>query len=122
VEVRFTYDLNGILEVESIVEGSDQAQTLVIEQRPGTLGKAELEAAQKRMAKLKFHPRDSLPNRTALARADAMFGELSSEPRQLLKVALSALRGALESQDPAIIELQRERLLQLMDQLRRGAP
>jgi molecular chaperone HscC len=121
IEVRFTYDLNGILEVESLVDGSSQAQTLVIEQRPGTLSKAELEAAQKRMAKLKFHPRDSLPNRTALARADALFGELSGEPRQLLAHALSGLRSALEAQHPAGIEQQRERLIQLMDQLRRGA-
>lgn len=52
------------------------------------------------MAKLKFHPRDSLPNRTALARADALFGELTGEPRQVLAAALGDLRAALEGEKP----------------------
>ena len=36
------------------------------------------------MGRLKFHPRDSLPNRTALARADALYAELRGPEREVL--------------------------------------
>jgi hypothetical protein len=65
-----------------------------------------------------FSDSDSLPNRTALARGDALFGELNGAPRQLLSDALAALRAAIEAQETRAIEPLRERLNALMDQLR----
>jgi molecular chaperone HscC len=90
----------------------------VIERNAGALGEAGLEQARKAMARLKFHPRESLPNRTALARGDALFGQLVGEPRQLLGAHLGALRAAMETQDPREIEAARGRLLAQMDALR----
>jgi molecular chaperone HscC len=119
IEVRFTYDLNGILEVEATVAGTDKKHTLVIERRPGALSAKQIEEARKAMLRLKFHPRDALPNRTALARADALFAELTGEPRELLGAALARLRGALDAQDPSVIAGARERLMSLTDALRR---
>ena len=55
------------------------------------------------MAALKFHPRDTLPNRTTLARADALYTELTKLAREELGHAIAAFRGALESQDPDTI-------------------
>jgi molecular chaperone HscC len=118
IEVRFTYDLNGILEVESTVDGLGIAQTLLIERTPGSMSKERLEQARKAMSALKFHPRDSLPNRTALARGDALFTQLVGQERELLGSQLASLRAVIETQDAHEIAAIRERLLALIDAFR----
>jgi len=115
VEVRFTYDMNGILEVELSVQGTERREHLVIEERPGKLTKEQLQRAREAMARLKFHPRDSLPNRTALARADALYVELTGLAREDIGAALGMFRAALEAQDVEMIELMRGRILQMID-------
>ncbi|NOY91147.1 MAG: Hsp70 family protein [Deltaproteobacteria bacterium] len=115
VDVRFSYDLNGILEVEMNIAGSDKKEHLVIEERPGKLSKKQIERAREAMAKLKFHPRDTLPNRTALARADALYVELTGLARDELGAHLARFRAALESQDSALIDETRAQLLAVID-------
>ena len=44
------------------------------------------------MARLKFHPRDALPNATLLARADALYVELTGTPRTALGEAIARFR------------------------------
>ncbi|MCB9617374.1 MAG: Hsp70 family protein [Sandaracinus sp.] len=118
IDVRFTYDLNGLLEVEMRVVGSDRVESIVIEDRPGRLSKGEIEKARKAMAALKFHPRESLPNRTALARADALFAELRGPAREELGVYLTQFRAALETQETEVIDAAREQLVAVVAGLR----
>jgi molecular chaperone HscC len=118
VDVRFTYDLNGILEVETTIVSTGKKAVLVIERTPGRLTKDDIERAREEMQRLKFHPRDALPNVTALARADALFVELTGQPRAELGAAIAAFRAGLERQGPEI-ELFRDRLLRLVESLRR---
>ena len=119
VDVRFTYDMNGILEVEAKVMGTERVEHLVIASRPGKLSPEQIEEARAAMKRIKVHPRDNLPNRTALARADALFAETTGLERELLGQLLIAFRAALELQDPATIEPTRERLNALIEDLRR---
>jgi molecular chaperone HscC len=119
IDVRFTYDLNGILEVETTVVSTKKKQSLVIEKSPGRMTAAEVEAARQAMARLKLHPRDALPNTTALARADALYVELSGPAREELGHAMASLRAALETQDEKEIGPRRERLLQVIAALKR---
>jgi molecular chaperone HscC len=118
VDVRFTYDLNGILEVDMSIVGTERSETLVIESAPGRLGAEGLRRAREAMARLKFHPRDALPNATALARADALFVESRGAAREMLGEAIAQMRAALESQDAQEIAVWRERLQALMGNLR----
>jgi molecular chaperone HscC len=115
VDVRLTYDLNGLLEVEMSVVGTARTEHLVIERNPGQLSEAEVERARRGMARLKFHPRETLPNRTAMARADALFVELKGESRAMLGACLAEFRGALESQDVHVIDEVRAKLLDMME-------
>jgi molecular chaperone HscC len=119
VDVRFTYDLNGILEVDATVVSTSKNETLVIERAPGRLTKAQVAAARSAMARLKFHPREALPNATTLARADALYVELSGSSRELLGQAIATFRAALESQRDPDIARARERLVSCLSDLRR---
>ena len=117
VDVRFTYDLNGILEVEMQVVGTDMKTHLVIEQKPGNLSDTQLEAARAAMDALKFHPRDTLPNRTALERGEALYMELTGGDRQMLGHLMTLFRAALEAQDGTDIDAMRGRLNALVQRL-----
>jgi molecular chaperone HscC len=117
VDVRFTYDLNGILEVDAIIFSTGEKHSLVIERAPGRLSKDEIARAHEAMQRLKFHPRDALPNVTALERGDALFVDLTGEARAHLGHHLSAFRLALEGQDRAEIDARRGVLLGAIDAL-----
>jgi molecular chaperone HscC len=65
-------------------------------------------------------PRDALPNRTALARAEAIYPELRGDVRQRLGRLISAFQLALEEQDPTNIDPLREALNQTIEAFRRG--
>ena len=119
VDVRFTYDLNGILEVEATVVSTGKKGALVIERSPGRLSPNEIERARQEMQRLKIHPRETLPSTTALARADALHVELTGERRAALGQAIAAFRAALEGQSDAEVTTYRERLLALIARLRR---
>jgi molecular chaperone HscC len=118
VTVRFTYDLNGILEVDATPEATGKTENLLIEGSPGRLTRKEIEEARKAMARLKFHPRDSLPNATVLARADALFVELTGSAREHLALAIAQFRAVLESQDERRIATARAQLASVVNDLR----
>jgi molecular chaperone HscC len=118
IAVRFTYDLNGILEVD-ITDSAGKTHTLVIEGSPGRLTPAQIAEARKAMQRLKFHAREALPNATVVARAEALYVELTGDARAALGDALSAFRLALETQDEGRIAPARAELAALLDQLRR---
>jgi molecular chaperone HscC len=118
VDVRFTYDLNGILEVEARVRSTGAVESVVIEGRPGRMSTEQIEHAREAMRALKMHPRDALPNTTALARADALHVELRGGARDALGSAIAHFRAALESQDPQAILATRAALASHVARLR----
>jgi molecular chaperone HscC len=119
IRVRFTYDLNGILDVDTTVEATGKTQSLVIEAGANRLTPRQLQEARIAMSRLKFHPRDALPNATLLARADALHVELTGFARAQLAAAIAAFRLALEHQDDARITDARRQLAALVDEARR---
>jgi molecular chaperone HscC len=120
VDIRFTYDLNGILEVETTVVSTRERHSLVLEQSPGRMTPEQIARAREKMEALKVHPRELLPNATALARAEALHLELTGPAREELGHVLAFFRAALESQDQEIIESGRAQLNGLIEAWRRG--
>jgi molecular chaperone HscC len=119
IDVRFTYDLNGILEVDMTIVSTGEVRTIVVERSPGRMDEREVERARERIAALKFHPRDALPNTTALSRAETLFTELRGHDRESLGHAMRTFRLALEEQDSLVIDERRRELLLLIERLRR---
>ena len=97
VDIRFSYDANGILEVEATVLHSGRRVAQVIRSRPGALTEAQVEDAVARLQPLKVSPRDLLPNRARIERAHRRFAELTGVPRRLVAEALDAFEDALAS-------------------------
>ncbi|MGC4087629.1 MAG: Hsp70 family protein [Polyangiaceae bacterium] len=120
VDVRLSYDMNGVLDVDATIVSTRKSVTFTIERSPGSLSAAQIAETRQRLARLKFHPRDALPNVTALSRAEALFVELTGADRERLQRAIVHFRGALEAQDPPRIAETREALLACADQLRQA--
>lgn len=104
VDIRFSYDMNGILEVEVTVLSSGKKQSHVVEQRPGCLSQRQIEEAIARMQPLKLHPRDLLPHRARLERAGRVYAELVGPAREHLNAVTDQFEAALESQDSLAIK------------------
>ncbi|MCY1066421.1 Hsp70 family protein [Nannocystis sp. RBIL2] len=117
VDVRFTYDLNGLLEVDAAVVGTDNSVSALLRGSAVKLTAAQIERAREEMQRLKFHPRDALPNTTALARATALYAELTGPARSALGEAIAAFRAALDAQDPVEVQAVREGLVALTHRL-----
>ncbi|MEZ6027914.1 MAG: Hsp70 family protein [Planctomycetota bacterium] len=120
VDVRFTYDLDGILEVEATVVSTGKVVRRVFERSGRELGEAEARAASERLAGLKRDARDLPAVRDTLARAELLVQEVEPQMRERLEWALHALDEALEARDPAAIHEMTEQLRQLCEDLDRG--
>lgn len=95
IEIRFTYDMSGLLEVEVTNLTTGQKSAKVFEERPGMMTQAQVTAAIERLAPLKVNPRDLPPNRARLERAARLFTQLTGQMRQTLSEALDRFESAL---------------------------
>jgi len=111
VHLRYTYDLNGILEVEAYVPETGKKFQTVLTQNSESLSKKELEAAIARMQELKFFPRDDLANQHLVLFAERVVGEVGTYQRDELEQALDSFEASLESGDKELFEYAREGLL-----------
>jgi len=103
VDVRFTYDVNGLLEVDVLVLSTGLTKNLVIEQSPGAMTPDEIKRRLAELSKIKIHPRDKAENRLLLARGERLYEESIGERRMRIEEVLARLNVALESQDDRII-------------------
>jgi molecular chaperone HscC len=115
VDVRLTYDLNGVLEVEATVVETRQKATHVITRYARGLSQGDIAKAIHEMAKLKTHPREETPNRFLIRRAERVYQELSLHAREELGELLDGFEGALELQDQEAIGRYREALETFLD-------
>jgi molecular chaperone HscC len=99
ISIRFTYDLSGLLEVESFVPGSPKKFQVVLNQEAAGLSAAELVRALERLQKLKIYPRDRLENRRLLQFCERLVGEIAPHWRESFEGRLDLLEAAMSSGD-----------------------
>ncbi len=119
-DVRFTYDVSGVLEAEVTVLPSQEKHKLVITENAGVMTAQEIEARLAELAELKIHPRDMIENRTLVAQADRLYEQLLGAEREYLARYAAAFQSVLERQDPVATRHAREALQQAMQQLEGG--
>ncbi|MBB6187055.1 molecular chaperone HscC [Rhodanobacter sp. MP7CTX1] len=116
VAVRFTYDINGVLQVEATPLASKLRYELLLEQSPGLLSQQEIRTRLAALSLLKIHPRGKQENVALLARAERLFEE-HLPSRQLLQQWIVQFRQSLESQDEQVIREHRTSFAQALDRL-----
>ncbi len=100
VDVRFTYDVNGLLQVEATVQKTQETVGIVIEGNPGLLSEAEIQERLTALSQLKIHPRDQMENRTLTARAERLYQQLRGSEREWFGAQIRLFEASLASQDP----------------------
>lgn len=117
VDVRYSYDMNGLLEVDVKVESTGKTVNKVIEQSPGSLTPEEKEKSRQRLAAMKFHPRDQETNRALLARGERLYESSLGEKREKIAQILADFDRILEKQNPVEIKKAATQLDALLNQL-----
>ena len=108
VDIRFTYDLNGVLEVEAtIVETKKKVSHLVTRHARG-LTADQIQQAVLEMQGIKTHPREEAANRFLMRRAERLYQELALMERQQLEMLLDGFEEAMELGDKESMEKHRE--------------
>jgi molecular chaperone HscC len=103
VDVRFTYDVNGLLEVEVSVVATGETRRLVIESGQAHMSAADIARRLEALSALKIHPRDTLENRTLLARAERMYEQLLGTARDHVGQMIMRFEQVLATQDVRLI-------------------
>jgi molecular chaperone HscC len=117
IEVRFSYDINGLLEVDVTVPGSGATHNLVIADPEDEVSPKELERRRTALAALKQHPRDAEPNRAVMARAERLWENALGFERDEIGRLIQMFQAALATQDPRTADRAREELSAQLDRL-----
>ena len=116
IDIRFTYDVNGLLQIEATVLATGKTQEVILQQNPGVLSPDEISQRLAALTALKVHPRDQQENLALLARAERLYEELLWA-RQDLQDALVRFRSVLELQDPVQIRKHRLDFAQMLESI-----
>jgi molecular chaperone HscC len=119
VEVRFTYDIDGLLEVEATALSTRERRQIVIKGNSGAMTEGEIATRLASLAALKIPPREQAENRALLARAERLYEEMLREAREAVGQQIRAFETALESQEPAQIREAYRRLQKFVDEIER---
>ncbi|MGO1002357.1 Hsp70 family protein [Lysobacter sp. CA196] len=114
IDVRFTYDINGLLQVEAVALSTGLKREVVLEKNPGVLSQDEIRERLAALAAIKVHPREQQENIALIARAERLYEELLWA-REQLQDALVQFRGALDLQDPELIAHHRGEFARYLD-------
>ncbi|MFM0625084.1 Hsp70 family protein [Paraburkholderia xenovorans] len=114
-DVRFTYDINGVLEVEATAFPGGVKRAMVIEENPGVMTPEEIRERLTALSALKIHPRDQLENRTLMTRADRVYEETLGDHRQYLAAHIARFQALIDRQNADEIAQARGELSALLD-------
>jgi molecular chaperone HscC len=120
VDVRFTYDLNGVLEVEAAIVETKKSVSHVVTRHARGLSAKQIAEAVKQMEKFKTHPREEAVNRLLLRRAERLYQELPLEGRVILGQLLDGFEDALAKQNEEAIDRNRTPLQEFIERADAG--
>jgi molecular chaperone HscC len=118
-QVRFTYDVSGVLEVLVTVNATGETKQLILEGNPGSLSQAEIEKRLKELEKLKIHPRDVAENAVVINRLKAAYENHLGDIRMDIENRLAQFEHTLSKQNDTDIKLNRKSITEFLDDLDR---
>ncbi|MDR2838649.1 MAG: molecular chaperone HscC [Azonexus sp.] len=120
VKVRFTYDANGLLEVEAHVPLTGKTVQRLIRRDSQVMDEAAVAQALEKMQSLKIHPRDKQENIYLLARAKRLYEDHLGNLRANIGHELTRFEMALDAQDEHLIRQARSEFKTYLDSIDRG--
>lgn len=117
IDVRYTYDINGILEVEVTVVSTGVKKTMVIEKNPGNMSKEEVQERLEELKEIKIHPREKEENKHLIARGERLYEESIGFARTYIAQGISNFEDALDKQDEREISRAYEELKNLLNEI-----
>ncbi|MBO1515269.1 molecular chaperone HscC [Metabacillus bambusae] len=119
IDVRYTYDLNGLLEVEVTIISTEQKKSMIVEQNPGNLSEQEIQARFEELKSIKIHPRERTENRLLLAKGERLYEEALGERRKKISFVIERFERVLASQNEMDIKKAAHSLKNELDSLER---
>ncbi|MFX1681675.1 molecular chaperone HscC [Mitsuaria sp. CC2] len=120
IEVRFTYDANGLLDVDvRDVKGGRTVSTL-IRNTATEMSESQIAEALQQLRALKRHPRDEEENRYLVERAKRLYEDRLGEQRVAIQSWLGEFEQALDTQDPRAIRHARQQMREALDSIDGG--
>jgi len=120
VNVRFTYDANGLLEVEAQVPLTGATVQRLIQRDSQAMDEATIKSTLERMKHLKIHPRDKQENAYLLHRAKRLYEDHLGQIREDIGHALTRFQVVLDSQDERSIGPARSEFKSYLDSIDNG--
>ncbi len=117
VRVRFTYDMNGLLEVEARIEETGKIVSTVLTRYAGHLSDEDLQAAKAKLASYKYYPRDEQVNQQLLRFSERLVGEMPPHLREEFERLIDQFEQAMSSQNKEYFEASKVALIDALEQL-----
>lgn len=99
VSVRYTYDINGILDVDVKVLSNGVTKNMIIKDEKHVLSEDEIQQREHFLSELKMHPREHMKNRAIIARGERLYEQLLGDDRNEVGTLLSRFEQVLENQE-----------------------
>lgn len=117
IDIRYSYDMNGLLEADVTVKSTGKSVKKVIEHAPGALSDADKEKSLKKLTALKFHPRETEDNRMILAKGERLYETALGEQRDYIANILSEFEAILDRQNQLEIKKAQLKLEEILKEL-----
>ncbi|TYQ15684.1 UNVERIFIED_CONTAM: molecular chaperone HscC [Acetivibrio alkalicellulosi] len=108
IDLRYTYDINGILEVEVTSLETGETKRKVIVNSDTEMTPQEVEKRLQEIQDIKIHPRDNTKNRYLLEKAERLYEETLSDLRVEISRAINRFEAILNKQNPKEIRKEVE--------------
>lgn len=115
IDVRYSYDMNGLLEVDVTVLSTGKQYSKVIKETTESLSDRDIQQSLEKLQELKFHPRELEENRALMARAERVYMTQLGDNRGVINSAMAEFEEALNTQQPLEIKKVEKELTALLD-------
>jgi molecular chaperone HscC len=115
IDVRFTYDINGLLDVEATSVSTKQKVAKELISNGYQLSEQELLQKRRELAHLKTDPLDAEENRYLVARAQRLFVEASGRLREILVLRLLGFQQVLSKKKQVAAQKERVAFAEFLD-------
>lgn len=114
LDVRFSYDINGLLEVETTVISNNLKQSIIIN-NSYQLSEQDIEISLKKLSSMKVHPRENTGNIAFLYRANRLYEQHLGGTREEVGRIIDYFNSALEAPNKDDIDSIRRNLEKELD-------